>query len=157
MRAIRPRHSARGFISGAWQIEDCEIKKHTCRQPRRIFHNTLLDLGMQLRHTLIVKRYFAAYQNIQDDTKTPNIDLWPEICLGLEQLWGCKVERATESLQQALGSECVAQAEINDLNVTSLTDENVFDLEVAVHNAVPMAVIKSTCYLAAKLPGLLFF
>ena len=53
------------------------------------------------------------------------------------------------------GSKQVAQTKINNLDVTSLADEDVLDLEVPVHDAIPMQVVEGTCNLTAKLSGLL--
>ena len=53
------------------------------------------------------------------------------------------------------GSKQVAQTEINDFNITSLADEDVLDLEIAVDDAIAMAVVESTGDLAAELASLL--
>lgn len=51
--------------------------------------------------------------------------------------------------------EEVAEAEVNDLDVTGLADEYVLNLEISVDNAVAMAVVESARDLSAELPGLL--
>jgi len=110
---------------------------------------------MQLWHALIVKWHLAAYKNIQDDTKTPNVNLGTSVGLCLQKFWCCKVKRATEGLEQTTGSKGVAQTKVDNLDVASLADEDVFDLEITVYDTVPVTVVESTGYLATKLAGLL--
>lgn len=50
--------------------------------------------------------------------------------------------------------EKVTQAEVNNLDVACLADENILDLEISVHDTVSVAVIESAGDLATKLPGL---
>lgn len=54
----------------------------------------------------------------------------------------------------ARGKE-IAQAKIDNLNIASLADENVFNLEVTVNDAVAVTVIEGASNLATELAGLL--
>jgi len=115
----------------------------------------LFDLGVQLRHALIVEGHLTTHQHIEDDAKAPDIDLGPRVLLGLQQLGGGKVQAATECLEQALRREEVAQTKINDLDITRLTDQDILDLQVSVDDAVAVAVVQGTRNLAGELAGLL--
>ena len=55
----------------------------------------------------------------------------------------------------ALWSKKIAQAEIDDLDISRLANQDVFDLEVSVDDAIAMAVVKRTRDLSTKLPSLL--
>lgn len=109
---------------------------------------------MKRRHALIVEGDLPADQNIQDNTKAPHINLRPGVCPGLEELRRGKVQATTEGLEVATGREQVAQAEVDDLDVTDLANKDVFDLEVAVNNTVPVAVVEGTGDLTAELASL---
>lgn len=50
----------------------------------------------------------------------------------------------------------IAQAKINDFDVAGFADKNVFDLQIAMDNAVFVAVIQGTRNLSAKLARLFF-
>ncbi|KAG9680072.1 Pkinase-domain-containing protein, partial [Aureobasidium melanogenum] len=92
-----------------------------CTQPRRILYCSLLDLGMQLRHTLIVERDLAADEDIQDNTKTPDINFGTGVSFRLQKLGCSEVEGTTERLQEALRREGVAQTEVDDFDVATCT------------------------------------
>ena len=118
----------------------------------------LFDLGVQLRHALIVEGHLTTHQHIEDDAKAPDIDLGPRVLLGLQQLGGGKVEAAAVSLELPilLWREEVAQAEIDDLDVASFANQNVLNLEVPVHDAVSVAIVQGAGYLSTKFSSLLF-
>lgn len=115
----------------------------------------LLNLCMQLWHTLVVKGNLSTHQNIEDDSKAPDVDLWTGVLFGLQQLWSRKVQAAAKGLKQALGRKKVAQSEIDNLNIARLTDEYVLDLQVPVHDTVSVAVVQGTRDLASELASLL--
>ena len=48
----------------------------------------------------------------------------------------------------ATGREEVAEAEVDDFDIPSLADKDVLDLQIAVHDAVPMAVVQGACDLS---------
>ena len=115
---------------------------------------SLLDLRMQLWHTLIIERNFAAHQDIENDAETPDIDLWSGVLLRLQQLWSGEIQATTERLQLASGRKKIAQTKIDDLNVASLADKDVLDLQIMMNDAVPMAVVQRTGDLTGELAGL---
>lgn len=109
---------------------------------------------MQLRHALIVKRDLSADQDIEDYTKTPYVHLGPGILFCLQQLRSSKVQTAAEGLELATGRKQVTQSKVNNLDVARFADEDVLNLQIAVDNAVPVAVIQGTGDLASELAGL---
>ena len=113
-----------------------------------------LDLGVQLRHALVVERYFSAHQNVEHNPETPYIDLWAGVLLGLQQFWGCEIQAAAECFQQISGREQVAQAKINDFDVASLADEDVLNFQVPVNDAVTVTVVQGAGDLTSKLASL---
>jgi hypothetical protein len=110
---------------------------------------------MQGGHALVIKRHLSTDQDIQHDTKTPDIYFRPRIRPSLQKFWCSKVQAPTEGLQMALGGKQIAQAEINDLDVSSLADQDVLNLEVSVYDAIPMAIVERARNLPAELSSLL--
>lgn len=110
---------------------------------------------MQSRHALIVERHFTTNENVEDDTETPHVNFGPRICPCLQQLGSGEVETAAKGFEMAARREQVTQAKIDNLDVASLADEDVFDFQIAMHDTVPMTVIKSTGDLATEFAGLL--
>ena len=109
---------------------------------------------MQLGHTLIIERYFPTHQHVQDDTKTPDVYFRACILPRLQEFRRSKVQTTTERFEMALGCEQVAQTEIDNFDIPRLAYQDILDFQVSVNDAIPMAIIQSTCYLAAKLPSL---
>lgn len=106
---------------------------------------------MQLRHALVVKGHLSAYQDVQDDPKTPDVYFGPGILPGLQQLGGGKVETATERFEKTSGREQIAKAKVNYLDITCFADQNVLDFEIAMHDTVAMTVVESTRDLTGEL------
>ena len=128
----------------------------TCTEPIGILRLPFLDLRMQLWHALVVERHFTADKHIQNDTKAPYVYFWSIVWLRLQQFWRREIQGTTEGLEEIIRYVQVAQAEVYDLNVASLADEDVLNLEISVNDAVLVAVIKSARYLSSELPSVLF-
>jgi hypothetical protein len=116
---------------------------------------SLLDLGMKLRHALVIERHLAAHQDIQNDTEAPYINFGSSVLLGLQQLWGSKVQTSTESLEVIPRRKKVAQPKVDDFDIAGFADENVLDLEITMDDAVAVAIVKGAGNLAGELAGLL--
>lgn len=115
------------------------------------------DLGVQLRHALIVKRHLTTNQHVENYTEAPHVDLWASVLSSVQQFWSRKVETAAEGLQQGSWRVEVAQTEIYYFDVTALADQDVFDLQISVDDAIAVTIIEGTCNLTAELSGLLLF
>jgi hypothetical protein len=72
--------------------------------------------------------------------------------------FGCgEVQAPAKRLELVLGREKIAQSEVDDLDVAHLADEDVFNLEIPVNDAVSVTVIQCTGDLSGELAGLLLF
>lgn len=89
---------------------------------------SLLDLGMQLRHALVIKGHFSANKHIEHDAETPNIDLRPSVLLCLQQLRCSEVQATAKRFQLVPWREEIAQSKVDDLDVASFADQNILDL-----------------------------
>jgi len=117
---------------------------------------TLLNLGMELWHALVIERHLAADQDVQHNTKTPDVDLRASVLFGLEKFGGGKVQTSTECLELIPRREQVTQSKVNNLDVAHLADKDVLNLEISVDDAVPVAVVQGAGNLSSELARLLF-
>lgn len=108
-------------------------------------------------HILIVKWNLSAHQDEKDNSEAPDVDFGACVRLRLQQLRGGEVETAAVGLEPPvfIRGEEVAKTKIDDLDVASLTDQDIFYLQVPMHNTVAMAVVDGTGYLPCELAGLL--
>ena len=105
---------------------------------------------------MIVERNFTTNEDVKYNTKTPNIYLWTCILLSLKQFRCGEVQASTEGLEMAFGREEIAKTEVDDFDISSFANQNVFDFQVPVHDGISVAVIQSTSNLPAKFTRLLF-
>lgn len=131
--------------------------KPTRRKPVGIVNRALFDFLMESGHVLVVKRNLAAHQHKQNDAKAPYVNLGSGIRPCLQKLRRGKVQTAAVCLEFPilLWGEKVAETEIDNLDVASLADQDVLDLQVAMDNAVAVAIVDGAGYLAGELASLL--
>lgn len=105
---------------------------------------------------MVVEGDFAAHQNIDDDSEAPYVHLGAGVRLCLQQLGGGEIQAAAEGLETVTaGAEEVAQTKVDNLDVVVLADQYVLDLQVSVHDAVPMAVVDGARDLTGEASGVL--
>lgn len=85
---------------------------------------------MELWHTLVIEWHFAAYQDIENDSETPNIYFWACVDFRVEEFWCSEIQRTTERRQMCQWIIQIGQAEVDDLDVAGLRYEDVLNLEV---------------------------
>lgn len=85
---------------------------------------------MEGRHALIVERHLAAYEDVENDTKTPYIYLGASIYFGVKKFGCSKIQRTAEGGEVGMGREEVGQAEVDYLDVSASRDQDVFDFQV---------------------------
>lgn len=110
---------------------------------------------MELWHALVVEGDFAADEDVEDDSETPDIDFGASILSCLQQFRSSKVQTAAEGPQVIARRKEIAEPKIDDLDVSSFADQDILDFEVPMHDAVPVTVIQGTGDLTSKFPGLL--
>lgn len=110
-----------------------EVVRHlilTCTQPCWVLDLSAFDLRVQGRHGLIVEWHFATDQHVENDAKAPHVDFGPSVDFGVQQLWRSKIQRPAEGGKVRMGRVQIRQAEVDNLDVSSFTDENVLDFQV---------------------------
>jgi len=89
-----------------------------------------------------MERKVASHEHEQDDTAGPYVRLGAVIAAAREHLRGDVGGRATECVEEAIRVELISdrrEAEIGDLEVAALVDEEVLGLEVPVEDAPGVA------------------
>lgn len=82
---------------------------------------------------VVVERQLSAEQGIQDDTQAPNVHLFARVFLAFEHFRRCVAYRPTECLEMVRPPLVFSrEAEINELDVFVLVEEDVLQLEIAV-------------------------
>eukprot|EP00441_Pelagodinium_beii_P024212 CAMPEP_0197653256 /NCGR_PEP_ID=MMETSP1338-20131121/34944_1 /TAXON_ID=43686 ORGANISM="Pelagodinium beii, Strain RCC1491" /NCGR_SAMPLE_ID=MMETSP1338 /ASSEMBLY_ACC=CAM_ASM_000754 /LENGTH=213 /DNA_ID=CAMNT_0043228297 /DNA_START=245 /DNA_END=886 /DNA_ORIENTATION=+ len=123
---------------------------------------SLNDLAVQFVKHIVEKRQGAAEQHISDHANRPNID-FTAILLLLDHLWG-QVEvgaangmRSGQTPREITGHFCEAKIRNLDVCVAHLAaEENVFRLQISVHDASAMDIGDSLEKLAAGKLSLMF-
>lgn len=116
---------------------------HVCTfaQMIRILYMARLYLLMQCRQACVIKRHSSAHQHIQDHAKAPHIDFGASVVASLQQFRGSKVEGAAKGVQESAGRVNVGQSKVDNLDFLVVGDEDVFNLEVSMHNGVSVAIV----------------
>lgn len=78
------------------------------------------------------------------------------IALSSNHLWCCIARRATRSLQRLTLFVHVRETEVNQLNVVSVVEKQVFRLKVPMTHPYLVDVLNARDYLLEELAGLLF-
>lgn len=112
---------------------------------------------MQLRHALVVEWDFPANQDVENNAKTPHVNLRACVCFCLEKLWSGKIQAATKCLQSAPRGEQVAETKVDDFDIAFFADQDVFNFQISVDDAITVTVIKRTGNLPGKFAGLFLF
>lgn len=79
---------------------------------------------------MIVEGDLAADEDVENDAEGPDVDFRTGVRLGIQQLGRCEVEGATEGGEIRARRVEVGKAEVDDLGVARLRDEDVLDLEI---------------------------
>lgn len=56
----------------------------TGAEPSRVLDLSSLDLCVKSGHALVVEGHLAAYEDVEDDTEAPDVDLGSSVGLGVE-------------------------------------------------------------------------
>jgi len=106
----------------------CYIHSHvrqglpTCAEPDWVFNESTFDFRVQCGHTLVVKRNFAAYEDIENYSETPDVYFGTGVYFCIEKFWSCKVKRAAEGCEVCDRIKKIGQPKVDDFDVASLRD-----------------------------------
>lgn len=98
------------------------------------------DLVEQLMHILILKRQPSTKHHIKNNPTTPNINLRPSIHAPSNDLWRSIIRTPTTRPQKIPIANLVGQAEISNLDVQVVIQQDVFGFEIAVDDFEPVRV-----------------
>jgi hypothetical protein len=89
---------------------------------------------VQLRRVLILERQISRNHSEQHYTAAPDIAERRNVVLPSDHLWGRVAWGAARSLQQTTFWVDVAEAEISDLDILVLVQEQILRLHISVHH-----------------------
>lgn len=90
---------------------------------------------------VVVKGQLADEEGVQDDAQTPDVDLFAGVLFALEHLGGAVAHGAAPGLQVvALALVLAGEAKVDELYVFVLVEQDVLELEVAVHAGLAVDV-----------------
>ena len=89
---------------------------------------------------VIFKRYPPIEHHEQDNAQTPDINLRPNIRLLHQKFGGGKIDRAAVGDEEVLRGIQVCQAKVDHLHLTGLINEDIFNFQVPVTDAISVAV-----------------
>mmetsp|Transcript_7285 Transcript_7285/g.26071 ORF Transcript_7285/g.26071 Transcript_7285/m.26071 type:complete len:273 (+) Transcript_7285:1135-1953(+) len=113
-----------------------------------------LDLLEEVGDALVVEGQRAAEQRVQDDATAPHVHLRARVHEAGDDLGRRVVGRAARGAQERAILHHVRQAEVSDLDVVVLVQQQVLRLEVSVHHLVEVAVLNARHNLLEDVPCL---
>lgn len=85
---------------------------------------------MQSRHALIVERDFSTNENVENDSKAPDVDLGTGVRFSVEELRCGEVERSAERVEMRRRGVEVRETKVDNLDVARFRDEDVLNLQI---------------------------
>mmetsp|Transcript_25481 Transcript_25481/g.64197 ORF Transcript_25481/g.64197 Transcript_25481/m.64197 type:complete len:235 (-) Transcript_25481:648-1352(-) len=101
----------------------------------------VLDLTEQIRHVLVVERQRPTQKRIQNHAARPNVDLGTGVGFAADYFWRRVVGASAAGFQELPCPHAVRQPKIRDLHVQVCVQEQVFRLQIPVHDVVQVAVL----------------
>lgn len=112
------------------------------------------DLGEERLDVVVFERQPAAEHDIEDNPATPDVDLGPRIESAADDLRRGVVRAAAARLQEVAVLDLIREAEVGDLDVEVVVEENVLGLEVAVDDLEAVGVLDAGDELLEETPRL---
>lgn len=100
---------------------------------------------------MVVERHLSADKHVKHDAKTPYVHLWARVDLRVQELRSGEIKGATEGGKMRKRFEEVREAEIDDLDVPRLRNEDIFDFEIPMDDVIAMAVVEGAADLSREL------
>ena len=114
-----------------------------------------LDLPEESCHVLVVKGQRAAEERVEDNSAGPDVHLGARVQLAGDDLRRRVVRGPAARPQELPVSHHVGEAEVSDLHIERLVQQQVLRLEVPVHHVVAVAVVHAADDLLEEPPGVL--
>mmetsp|Transcript_27182 Transcript_27182/g.33812 ORF Transcript_27182/g.33812 Transcript_27182/m.33812 type:complete len:303 (+) Transcript_27182:888-1796(+) len=140
-------------LGGIWVQNVANEVLGVLRQKARHFVICLDDLLIQLLRILILKGQVAANHRVQDDTRTPDVCTEAEVTLTADHLRGGIAGTTARCFELLAFLVEVAEAEIDELNVVVVVEEEVLGLEVAMDDAQLVNILNARQNLRVHLAG----
>lgn len=113
----------------------------------RLFGEAVGDLKVALQNLLlhdslviVIEWQSSAQKGVEDDTERPDIDLFSRIPPAGKHLWRGIAGGAAKRVHETVALELARKAKVAKLDIAALVEENVFELEIAVNDALAVYV-----------------
>lgn len=123
------------------------LLKYGCDKVLCLLREAVGDLKVALKDLLlhdslvvVVKGQCSTEKCVENDTERPNVDLFACILFAGEHLWGGIAGGAAESVHKAVALKLAGEAKVAKLDVAALVEKDVFELEVAVNDALAVDI-----------------
>ena len=157
---LHPRHGQN--VAARWSDRRIPRQHHHQKllhgrgHVRRNHNVRLLDLNKQLCLIRFSPRETPSHHRVQNDTKRPDIGLFPVVFRVVDDL-GRRVERTpTRREQQTLWTRCVAESKISELRIHVLIEQNVFRLQIPVRDVPRVDKLQGLAHLLEDAMSLSF-
>lgn len=100
----------------------------------------LVDLLQDNGNIFVLKWHLARQQSVENDAEGPNIDLGAAVAFIGQNLGSGVSWRADKGAHESVLKKHVGEAKVGDFDGVALGQKQVFQLEIAVHNAIAVAV-----------------
>ena len=115
------------------------------------------DLLVKFTSVFIFERQIPSYHREQNNAAWPDVNAWAIVQLPLDHFRCCVAGTSTRCFQSLTLFICVAQSEVNQLQVVLIIKKEVLGLEVSVDDTQFVKILNTWDYLLEKFASLLFF
>ena len=116
----------------------------------------LLDLHEEYGQLLVIEGQTATDHGVKDNAAAPDVDLLTTVLLTRDDLRRSVVRRAASRAQRHAIFDRVGEAEVDQLDVVVLIEQQILWLQVAVNHLVEVRVLDRRDYLLEDAPGFIF-
>ena len=112
-----------------------------------------LNLLEQCWYEFIIEGKSANEEDVENDATAPDVDFWASIQLAPNDFWCSVIWTATTGLEEVPVCHDVAQAEVCNLDVHVLVQQQILRLQITMNNLMSVTVLDSANYLLKQLPS----
>lgn len=135
------------------------LAQHVLALSRQVFGHLELsrqNLLVKLAGIFVFKRQKAREHRKQDHSRGPHINATPVVQLALDHLGSGVAWRSTSSLESLSLLVGVGQAKVNQLQILLVVEQEIFRLQISVHNAQLVQVLDRALDLLEEFASLFF-
>ena len=119
------------------------MRSRGARREKSAIGEAIAAIGLELGAELVTFEGEVPGQDLKDqDSEGPDVDA-ERVVLLVDDLRRHVARRAAEDVQGVVGRDDDGEPEVDQLHAQVVSDQDVLELHVAVHHALPVAVLQS--------------